>query len=257
MKVKILGAHQGESNTIRFMSLLLDGRLVIDAGGLTGALSLEEQLGIDAALITHQHHDHIKDLPGFIHNRWQEKGLELYCTNHTRGVLEAHMFNDVTWPSMTHSITRHPLVFHSAQPGVSFGLLDYEVLPIEVSHTVPTVGYYVTQGDSGVFYTADTRATGAAGWSHIRPNLLLAETTMSSEYEEFAGRFGHMTPLSLGNELRAFHDRQGYFPRTVCVHINPHHEARIREEIAALATELGASIELGYEGMETSVTSET
>ncbi len=253
MKVKILGAHQGESDTIRFMSLMLDGRLVIDAGGLTGALSLDEQMGVDAALITHQHHDHIKDLPGFIHNRWQEKGLDLYCTDHTRGVLQAHMFNDVTWPSMTHSVTRHPLIFHSAHPGEAFDLLGYDVLPVEMSHTVPTVGYYITCGDVRLFYTADTRATGAANWSHIRPDLLLAETTMSSEYEETASRFGHMTPLSLGNELRAFYEKQDYFPRTICVHINPHHEARICEEIAALGRELGANIELGYEGMEIEV----
>lgn len=253
MKMKILGAHQGESNTIRFMSLMLDGRLVIDAGGLTGALSLDEQLSIDAALITHQHHDHIKDLPGFIHNRWQEKGLDLYCTAHTQGVLQAHMFNDVTWPSMTHSVTRHSLVFHGVHPGEAFDLLGYRVLPIEVSHTVPTVGYCISRDRATVFYTADTRATGAANWSHTRPDLLVAETTMSSEYEEVAKQFGHMTPLSLGNELRAFHNEQGYFPRTVCVHINPRHEARIREEIAALSRELGASIELGYEGLELEV----
>ncbi|MEA2574101.1 MAG: hypothetical protein QOH93_1399 [Chloroflexia bacterium] len=251
MKVKILGAHQGESDTIRFTSMLVDGRLAIDAGGLTGSLSLEDQLAIDAALITHQHHDHVKDLPGFMHNRWHAKGLDLYCMGHTRAVLEAHVFNDVTWPSMTHSTgTRQPLVFHNTPAGHPATVLDYEVLPIEVSHTVPTQGYYISDGKASMFYTADTRGHGDPSWSHIRPDLLIVETTMSSEYEEFAYRFGHMTPRSLGGELRAYHDHQGYFPRVVCIHINPHHEERIREEIAALAGELDTPIELGYEGME-------
>ena len=254
MKVKILGAHQGESDKIRFTSILVDGRLVIDAGGLTGALSLEDQVAIDAALITHQHHDHIKDLPGFMHNRWHMRGLDLYCMDATREALEAHVFNNVTWPVMSHSTgSRHPLVFHSATSGQYLSVLDYEVLPIEVSHTVPTQGYFISDGETSMFYTADTRGHGTPTWGHIRPDLLLVETTMSSEYEEFAYRFGHLTPRSLGGELRAFHALLGYFPRVVCIHINPYHEDRIREEIAALAKELDAPIELGYEGMEIEV----
>jgi hypothetical protein len=35
----------------------------------------------------------------------------------------------------------------------------------------------------------------------------------------------------------------------VCVHINPHHEAAVKEQIAALAEELGADITPGREGM--------
>jgi ribonuclease BN (tRNA processing enzyme) len=254
MKVKILGAHQGESDKIRFTALLVNERLAIDAGGLTASLSLEDQLAIDAILITHQHHDHVKDLPGFMHNRWHAKGLDLYCMGHTRAVLEAHVFNNVTWPVMTHSTgTRHPLVFHDATSGHSLNVLDYEVLPIEVSHSVPTQGYYISDGKSSMFYTADTRGDGNPSWAHIRPNLLIIETTMASEYEEFAHKVGHLTPRSLGGELRAFHASQGYFPRVVCIHINPYHEDRIREEVAALAGELDTSIELGYEEMEIEV----
>ncbi len=253
MKVRILGAHQGESDTIRFTSFLVDGKLVIDAGGLTSALSLEEQLAVDAVLITHRHFDHIKDLPGFAFNRWEQKGLDLYCTDSTQAALQAHIFNDVVWPSMTHTIMRHPLVFHSVRAGVSSKVLDYEVLPLETSHTVPVVGYYVEGNGGSLFYTGDTRAEDAPSWAHVRPDLLLAETTMSSDHDAEAERVGHMTPLSLGRALRAFHKKQGYYPQTVCVHINPHHEGRIREEITALAQELGADIRLGSEGMEIDV----
>ncbi len=41
MQVRLLGAHQGASCDIGFMSLLVDGKLAIDAGGLTSALTLE------------------------------------------------------------------------------------------------------------------------------------------------------------------------------------------------------------------------
>lgn len=58
-----------------------------------------------------------------------------------------------------------------------------------------------------------------------------------------------MTPVALGNELRGFYKQEGYYPRTVCVHLNPRHEKRIHEELAALAKELGADISAGREGM--------
>jgi hypothetical protein len=72
---------------------------------------------------------------------------------------------------------------------------------------------------------------------------------MSNRYDAAAQRFKHMTPMSLGQELRAFHARQGYYPRTVCVHINPRHEQQVREELAALSRELQAEITPAYEGM--------
>ena len=42
MQVRILGAHQGESRDLRFMSILIDGHLAIDAGGLSTSLTREE-----------------------------------------------------------------------------------------------------------------------------------------------------------------------------------------------------------------------
>src|SRR5438045_7364875 len=100
MHVRILGAHQGESLELRYMSILIDGRLAIDAGGLTTTLSLEEQDAIEAVLITHRHFDHIKDLPMFAHNLWESKDINIYCTQDTRQMLERHIFNDEVWPSM-------------------------------------------------------------------------------------------------------------------------------------------------------------
>jgi hypothetical protein len=72
---------------------------------------------------------------------------------------------------------------------------------------------------------------------------------MASEYEAIAYQVGHTTPVSLERELRAFHQAQGYYPRTVCVHINPRHEGRIKEELAQVAERLGADVQAGYEGL--------
>jgi ribonuclease BN (tRNA processing enzyme) len=250
MQVHILGAHQGESREMRFMSILIDGKLAIDAGGLTSALSIEEQLGIEAVLITHQHYDHIKDLPVLAHNIWETKSLEIYATYNTRQMLERHLFNDEIWPSMRKDASGyHRIIYHSVEPDRQFSLLGYKILAVSMPHSVPTVGYRVEKNGKSMFYTADTRGDGNPVWSSTRPDLLIIETTSSNRSDAEAARFHHMTPLSLAQELRAFHDQQGYYPRTVCVHINPKHDAEIREELARLSEELNADISAAHEGM--------
>jgi len=250
MQIRILGAHQGQSRDMGFMSILVDDRLAIDAGNLLASLTLEEQRRVEAVLLTHMHWDHIKDLPGFAHNWWQSRSLALYCADDTREALESYMFNDAIWPSMQQKVgDYHPVVFHRVEPGKTFSLLGYEVTAVPMSHTVPTLGYLVERGGEGFFFTADTRGEGNPSWAHLRPDLLIAETTMSSEHTETANRFGHMTPQTLERELQVFHQRQGYYPRTLCVHINPHQEEQIRRELAEVAARLGADIVGAYEDM--------
>lgn len=250
MQVRVLGAHQGESRDMRFISMLIDDRLAIDAGGLTTSLSLEEQDAIEAVLLTHRHFDHIKDLPMFTYNVWDRKSVHVYCTAATRQALEDHIFNDKVWPDMSQNHPGiHPLVFHNVVPGEPFQLLGCEIYPVEMPHTVPTVGYGVRKDGRCFFYTADTRGTGEPPWASLRPDLLMIEATLVSADDEQAARFGHMTPVSVGQELRAFHDREGYFPRTVCVHLNARYDTAIREELATLSRDLGADVFAAREGM--------
>src|SRR5438477_7658934 len=192
MQVQILGAHQGESRDMRFMSILIDNHLAIDAGGLTTSLSLDEQHAIDAVLVTHQHFDHIKDLPMFAHNLWESKNVNIYCTFDTRQMLQRHIFNDEIWPSMVKDTPgEYRVIFHSVEPNHRFELLGYSILPVPMIHTVPTVGYLVERDGKSVFYTADTRGAGNPEWTSIRPDLLIIETTMSNQYDAAAMRFKH------------------------------------------------------------------
>ena len=63
MNIRFLGAHNCESQNSRCACLLIDDILAIDAGGLTSSLSFPAQQNLKAILLTHQHYDHIKDIP--------------------------------------------------------------------------------------------------------------------------------------------------------------------------------------------------
>jgi glyoxylase-like metal-dependent hydrolase (beta-lactamase superfamily II) len=62
VEIRILGAHLAEVKGARLTSILIDGAVVVDAGGLTSALSLPEQKKIETVLLTHHHFDHTRDL---------------------------------------------------------------------------------------------------------------------------------------------------------------------------------------------------
>ena len=43
MHIRLLGVHQGESRNTKFLSILVDEVLAVDAGSLTSGLTFEEQ----------------------------------------------------------------------------------------------------------------------------------------------------------------------------------------------------------------------
>ncbi len=63
MKIRVLGAHGGELPGFRTTCFLLDQKLCVDGGSITGTLELDEILKIDDIFLTHSHFDHVKDVP--------------------------------------------------------------------------------------------------------------------------------------------------------------------------------------------------
>ena len=63
MKVRFLGCHHSETAKTRLSSLMVDQALVIDAGAITSTSTADAQSQIKALILTHQHLDHIRDVP--------------------------------------------------------------------------------------------------------------------------------------------------------------------------------------------------
>ena len=253
MDIQILGAHNCESRNSRFVCLLVDEVLAIDAGCLTSSLSFLAQQKLKAILITHQHYDHVRDVPAIAMNFFlQGTTIDIYSTLAVYNALSTHLLNGELYPKFLEKPEKNPTIkFTIIEPGRLEQIEGYSILPVPVNHRIPVVGYQVTSPEGkSVFYTADTGPDLADCWRHILPDLLITEVTASNRYEEFARESGHLTPSLLEQELISFRELKGYLPQVVAVHMSPGLESEIEGEIVAVAASLNNSISLAYEGMQ-------
>lgn len=252
MKVKVLGAHNLESQTTRLVSLLIDDCLALDAGGLTSSLSFSAQQGLKAILLTHHHYDHIRDVPAIAINLFfQGKTIDIYSTKTVRDALTMHLLNGKLYPKFHELPETKPTVrFTVLAPHQSVMIDNYSVLAVPVNHSDSAIGYQVTSPDGKVlFYSGDTGAGLVPCWQRVSPQLILIEVTAPNRLREFATAAAHLTPDLLGQELASFRDIKGYLPRVIAVHMNPALQEEIAAEIAAVAKALKAEISLASEGM--------
>ena len=253
MNIQILGAHNCESQNTKLTSLLIDDILVVDAGGLTSSLSFPAQQKLKAILLTHQHYDHIKDVPAVVFNfaMWNAD-IDIYSTLPVYETLTTHLLNGEVYPKFLGWPPENPRIrFTVIEPYKTENIEGYSILPVPVNHSVTAVGYQITSPDGKVlFYTADTGPDLADCWERVTPQLLIIEASAPDRFEEFYKRRGHLTPNLLKQELTSFRELKGYLPRVVVVHLNPGLEEEIKAEIAAVAEGLNHPISVGYEGMQ-------
>jgi ribonuclease BN (tRNA processing enzyme) len=253
MEIRILGAHNRETQSTSCICFLIDNTLAIDAGGITSNLSIPAQKTLEAILLTHQHYDHIRDIPGLALNLiLQDSSIQVYSTDEVCATIEAHLLNGKVFPKFQELPPAKPTVgLNVIKPYESEMIDGHKVLPVPVNHGDTTVGYEVSdkQGKS-IFYTADTGPGLSECWKHISPQLLIVDVTLPNAYEEFAKETGHLTPNLLKQELISFREIKGYLPQVIAVHMDTGLEQEIKEEISDVARALDISIVVAQEGMQ-------
>jgi len=253
MNIKVLGAHNCESWNTRYPTILIDDVLVLDAGGITSSLSMEAQQRLKAVLLTHQHYDHVRDVPALAMNLYLSSAtVNVYSALPAYEVLGDHLFDGKLYPNFLELPQENPTIKYTViEPLKTVQIEGYSVMAVPVNHSVPTVGYQVTAPDGKVlFYTSDTGPGLSECWKQVSPQLLISELTMPNSFKEFCQTAGHLSPDLLKQELISFRELKGYLPQVVIVHMSPFLEEEIKTEIAVVADELNSPIALGYEGME-------
>ena len=255
MKIQILGAHQLELKGTRLTSLLIDGILVVDAGGFTSALSLLEQKKIKNVLLTHHHFDHTRDLFTLAANAayyWRGQ-LVVHAMRYTLDIVTNCLLDGKIYANFLEypSEEKPTLILEAIEPYSRKTIAGYDVLAVPVKHSVPTIGYQITSLDGkSLFYTGDTTVGISECWQHVSPQLLITEVAGPDKYGDWLKKAGHLCAEFLKEELIKFRRLKGYLPRVIVIHIGNPYEQEIKEEVAQVAQELEADISLGYEDMK-------
>ena len=209
MELRVLGCSGGEADGERLTGLLINGCVAIDAGSITPALTVAEQIRIRHVFISHSHLDHICTLPFFTKNIFghTQEPVEIHALPETLDVLRRHLFNDELWPdfSVIPSPNDPTIRYTEIEPERTYEVCGLRITPIRVNHLVPCVGYKVDDGKNAFVFTSDTAETErvwevANATANLR--LVITEASFPDEQTWLAEASKHLTPAKLGTELR-------------------------------------------------------
>jgi ribonuclease BN (tRNA processing enzyme) len=221
-------------------SFLIDGAVVVDAGAITRALTIDEQRKIRHILISHTHMDHTATLPFLIENIFgtHPEPVSIYCAKQVLGAVRRHLFNNDTWPDFTR-IPDHvePSVrFEEVVAGETF-VIDglpggaLEITAIPVNHIVPTTAFLIRQGASSIIFTSDTGPTDHI-WQVANETrdlqALITECSFPNRLQAVADVSLHLTPKTLAGELAKL-TRQ---VKILIYHFKPPYVDELRKELA-------------------------
>ena len=208
MKIRVLGAFGGEAPGRRSTAFLVNDRVLVDGGSVSGSLSVEEQLGIEHALLSHGHLDHVAGLAYLTETLAccsRPHPVTLTSIEPVIGALRSSVFNNVLWPDFSTLPPKAPVVqFRTLAEGAEHRVGELHVTPIGVSHTVPTAGFIVHDGSTGFIYSGDTGPTDAL-WQAARGMRGLRAVILECAFPNRLGRLAefakHMTPELIRREL--------------------------------------------------------
>ena len=208
MKLRVLGCYGGNVPECGMTSFLLNDSVCLDAGFVSGALSLREQVRVKDVVISHSHLDHTCSLPFLIDNNFSAPDfrLRIYAIREVIASMKNHLFNNHTWPDFTclpNDLTPvlRLIEVEEEQP---FTLEGLKVRAVRVSHLVPTTGFVVEDQKGALAFTSDTGPTHRF-WEVVsrlrRLRAVITETSFPNEMQDLANVSGHLTPRTLQGEL--------------------------------------------------------
>lgn len=209
MKFKVLGCYGGNIPGHGMTSFLVNGCVALDAGWVSGALSLKEQVKVKDVFISHSHLDHTCTLPFLIDNNFSAPGfsLRIYAIPEVIASMRNHLFNKITWPDFTSLPNDMTPVLKLVEiaPEQPCQVNGLTIRAIPVSHIVPTTGFLVEDKKGAIAFSSDTGPT-ERFWEVVNSTknlkVVITETSFPNELQDLANVSGHLTPQGLDQELR-------------------------------------------------------
>jgi cAMP phosphodiesterase len=132
--------------------------------------------------------------------------LEIHARIETIEALRAHMFNGVVWPDFSELPSKESPVlrFHPIDLGARLEIAGRVFRPIDVAHSVPSVGYCVEFADKVFAFSGDTMSNHTL-WpvlnAYPRIDVFVVEVSFPNRLQALARTAGHYCPRSLGIDL--------------------------------------------------------
>lgn len=239
MKVKVLGCSGSETIGHMPPGFLVNDRVMLDAGTISAALSIEGQSKITDIFISHTHLDHVKGILFLADNIIGriKQPINIRAIPKVIDAIKKHLMNELVWPDFTKIPTpKNPvLAYKPFLPGKTIDLAGLKIKAIPMNHPVPAVGFLVGDGRSSFIYSADTGPNEGL-WAEAKKvkNLkgIIVDTSFPNSMDFVAGLSGHFTPAQLHADLT-----KAKVAKTVPIyiyHIKPVHKKRVIKELSAL-----------------------
>lgn len=241
LQVQLLHTSSGDQTQSQpLTSYRVNGTIAIDAGSLGFALSGAELAKIEHVVLTHSHIDHTASLPIAIDSAFTHlaRPMRVYAAAPTLAAVRKHLFNDEMWVDFSKFKipgSDQPCMEWVEMPPRKPIVLDgVRLLPIPVTHPVPTVGLIVQSEAASVVFTSDTWKTDEI-WAEAAklPNLkaVFVECSFPDELETLARDSGHLTPRLVAEETA----KLGHQVPVYCVHLKPSMREKLQEQLAPYA----------------------
>lgn len=234
MRIEILGCSGSVLSGFDTMSILVDGKILLDAGSVMSTIGVDRATGIRTVLLTHPHIDHIKELPFLVDALYthKAKGIRIIGSPQTIDALKAHIFNGLIWPDIAELDASSDFISLEHVPGGVFEIEGMEVRAFPTNHTGGAYGYVITENARSVLFSGDTgyhpglfELVGELG-SNLAACFI--EASFPSRMEDLARITQHLTPALVAKGLDGV---AAPGTRVILYHIKP---AYLDEVIAEL-----------------------